>query len=384
MSDLKTRRSSNIELLRIISMLMIVASHAMQHAGVGSWQIITAPISVNLVASYMLGSYGQLGVILFIIISSWFLCDKNEIHVKKAIYLYLQTMLCSVAIFFFVKIFKFEPVGIKEFIKALLTPIYSGYWFIKSYLIFYLLVPFIQEYLRKTEEKQIEKLFITLTIFIPFLRFFFFSEEFGNVGDFIYIFIAVYYLKKRPENFLEKHAKILGTTLLFLMWLSMLSFNLFAHKINLPEEKIKLITHIFANRNIFLMILAMCVFYIFKNFKIGYSKIINAVAGTTLGVYIFHENPLFCSYGGNGIRETALLFEYCLKIGLHFENDKFYPFYFVTCVLGVFVICSALEFSRQFLCKFVVFCVNRTKNKNEQIHTSSGKNETINILNTSQ
>lgn len=361
MTDLKTKRSSNIELLRIISMLMIVASHATQHAGLGDWQIISNPININLIATYILGSYGQLGVIIFIIISSWFLCDKDGIHVKKAVHLYLQTMLCSVAIFFVVKFFNFEPVGTKEFIKTFLTPVYGGYWFIRSYLIFYLLVPFLQNYLKKAEEKQVERLFVALTIFIPVLRFFFFVEEFGNVGDFIYIFIAVYCLKKRPGNFLEKHAKILSAALLVLMWTTMLAMIFAGHRINFPNTKAVLV-HIFAYRNIFLMILAMCVFYVFKNnVKIKYSKTVNAVAGTTLGVYIFHENPLFRSYGEKGLRETALLFEHWLKIGVHFEQDRFYPLYFIVCVVGVFAVCSLLEFARQLLCKSVVFCYKKIR-----------------------
>lgn len=363
MTDLRTKRSSNIELLRIISMLMIVASHATQHSGLGDWQIISNPININLTATYMLGTYGQLGVIIFIIISSWFLCDKDGIHVKKAVHLYLQTMLCSIAIFFFIKFFNFEPVGIKEFIKAFLTPVYTGYWFIRSYLIFYLLVPFLQNYLKKAEEKQVEKLFIALTIFIPVLKFFFFVEEFGNVGDFIYVFIAVYYLKKRPGNFLEKHAKIISVALLVLMWTTMLAINFAGHKVNLPKEKtVKFIKNIFARRNIFLMILAMCIFYVFKNsVKIKYSKTVNAVAGTTLGVYIFHDNPLLYSYGENGLRETALLFEHWLKIGVHFEQDKFYSLYFIACVIGVFTVCSILEFARQLLCKSVAFCYKKIR-----------------------
>ncbi len=361
MSDSKANRSSNFELLRIISMLMIVASHAMQHAGLGGWQIITSPVSKNLVASYLLGTYGQLGVMIFIIISSWFLCDRDGINIKKALNLYLQTMLCSVSIFFFVRLFNFEPVGIKQLIKAILTPVYSGYWFIRSYLIFYLLAPFLQNYLKNSEEKQIKKLFITLTVLIPVLKFFFFVEELGNVGDFIYTFIAVYFLKKHPGNLIEKHAKILTATLLVLMWSLMLTVNILGHRLNLPQNT-GILLHIFANRNIFLMILAMGIFYIFKNnVKIGHSKIINAVASTTLGVYIFHENPLLCSYGENGVRETALLFEHWLKIGVHFEQDKLYPLYFISCVLGVFATCSIIDFARQLLCKICVFCYKKIK-----------------------
>ena len=102
------------------------------------------------------------------------------------------------------------------------------------------------------------------------------------------------------------------------------------------------------------MLLSMSLFYIFKNYvKIGNSKTVNAIAKTTFGVYIFHENPLYCSYGENGLSDKALLFERWLHVGEHFETDAFYPLYFLSCVLFVFVSCSLLEFLRQRMCGFV-------------------------------
>ena len=346
----KQVRSSNFEFLRILSMLMIVAYHAAQHAGQGGFSIFVAKPSLNVLSTILLGTYGQLGVFLFIIISSWFLCDKQGIHIKKVINLYFQTMICSILIFFVIKIFNFEPVGIKELIKAFLTPIYNQYWFIRSYIFFYLLVPFLQNYLQSAEEKQITKLLITLTILIPVFRFLFFVEEFGPTGDFIYVFIAVFYLKKNPDNFIEKHARLICPILLILMWTLLFMMNLIFYKLNFLSENIELslMRQVFASRNIFVLLLALSIFYIFKNHvKIGYSKLINAIAGTTLGVYIFHENPLLHSYGENGLSETALLFEQWLKIGLHFENDRFFALYFIGCALLVFAVCSLLEFLRQ-------------------------------------
>ena len=123
----------------------------------------------------------------------------------KAVRLYLQTMISSVLIFLFVKLGGFEPVGVKEFVKAILTPVYGGYWFIRTYLLFYLIVPFLQKAVQSADEKTHKNLLIILTILLPVLRFFFFVEgEFGNVGDFVYIFVAVSYLKKHEGNFLEK------------------------------------------------------------------------------------------------------------------------------------------------------------------------------------
>ncbi len=362
----RSERSSNFELLRIFAMLMIVGSHAAQHSGIGGWSSFASPVSKNLVSLYLLGSYGQLGVALFVIISSWFLCDKKGgIHTEKAVRIYLHALFVSVAIFIFIKAGGFIELGAKDFARTLLTPAKQGYWFVRTYILFYLIVPFLQEYLLKAEEKNIKRLFIVLTIFIGAMNFFLpaVALEFGSVGSFIYIFVAVFFLKKHEGNFLEKHCRVIFVLLLALMWLSMIFANVVGHSLGFSDEIIvKLLCRIFATRHIFLLALAMALFYIFKNYvKIGYSKIINTVAGTTLGVYILHENPLFCSYGENGLCDAALLFEQWLKVGEHFKNDTFFALYFVLCVAGVFTASSILEGARQILCRGVEMAVAKKR-----------------------
>lgn len=354
----RSERSSNFELLRIFAMLMIVGSHAAQHSGAGSWSLMTSTLNANLLSLYLLGSYGQLGVALFVIISSWFLCDKKGgTHIEKAARIYLQALFVSVAIFIFVKAAGFIPLRAKDFAKTLLTPAYSGYWFVRTYILFYLIIPFLQEYLLKAEEKDVRNLFIILTIFIGAMNFLIPSVamEFGNVGGFAYIFVAVFFLKKHERNFLEKHCIPIFVSLLILMWSGMISARLFGRTMGLADETIKkLLIRIFATRHIFLLAFAMSFFYIFKNHvKIGRSKAINAVAGTTLGVYIFHENPLFCSYGETGLCDTALLFEKWLKLGKHFYGGNLFPLYFILCVAVVFAASSVLESTRQILCSAV-------------------------------
>ena len=89
----KTVRDSQFELLRILAMLMIVASHAAQHSLAGDFSLLVQPMGVNTAATYLMGTYGQLGVFLFVIISSWFLCGKSGIRAEKIVRLYAQTML---------------------------------------------------------------------------------------------------------------------------------------------------------------------------------------------------------------------------------------------------------------------------------------------------
>lgn len=362
----KAWRDSSFELLRIVAMLMIVASHATQHSQAGDFSLLLQPLGINTAATYLLGTYGQLGVCLFVIISSWFLCGKSGIRAEKAVRLYAQTMLCSLAIFALVKIGGFEPVGIKELAKALLTPAWGGYWFIRTYLLFYIVMPFLQHYVQGADERTHGKLALVLVMMIPTLHFFFpTGSEFGLVGDFVCIFVAVSYLKRREGNFLERHCVATFVGLLALMQASLFAVHFLCGKFGIGAEREKqILLHIYASRHVFTMTLAMSLFYVFKQYvRIGHSRLINAVAGTTFGVYILHENPLFHAYGENGLTETSLLFEQWLHVGAHFAGDAFYPLYFAACVLGVFAVCSAVEFLRQLLCRAAERAVGKMRRK---------------------
>ena len=59
---MEKKRSSNIELLRLIAMFMIVLSHATQYmSGKTYWnQIVDEPLSWNLLLSSILGGGGKL------------------------------------------------------------------------------------------------------------------------------------------------------------------------------------------------------------------------------------------------------------------------------------------------------------------------------------
>ena len=70
-------RDSRIELLRIVAAIMILSHHIVQHSGNEMGQLIASPLSVNQFISAAFGSWGQLGVTIFIIISSWFLAESG-------------------------------------------------------------------------------------------------------------------------------------------------------------------------------------------------------------------------------------------------------------------------------------------------------------------
>ena len=72
-------RLSNFEILRIISMLLIICHHFALYSGC---RYPSSTITMNSVFIQFLSYGGQLGVNLFVLISGYFLV-KNEFKVKK-------------------------------------------------------------------------------------------------------------------------------------------------------------------------------------------------------------------------------------------------------------------------------------------------------------
>ena len=125
-------------------MLMIIGSHFAQHSAAGNWQIMYEPFSFNSIWAYLFGTNGQLGVCIFLILSSWFLCDSEGIHIKKIILINLKCIFYSAIFYVLIKYNNIEHLGAEHLKNVFLSPWSEGYWFILTYFFFYLLAPVLQ------------------------------------------------------------------------------------------------------------------------------------------------------------------------------------------------------------------------------------------------
>ena len=336
-------RQSNFELLRIIAMIMIIASHLAQHSLTGNWQILRWPFSLNMVWANLLGTHGQLGVCVFIFISSWFLCRAQGIHIKKLLLINLECLFYSASIFLLLKLSGLELLGVRELLKVLFVPWLEGYWFVLAYFCFYLCVPALQLYSRTVSLDSQGKLLVVLTALIPVYQGFLDKFMFGNVGFFIYIYLLCSYLKGSSENFLERHCVPVFLLCFFFVTGGSLAIRLIGHGVALSEV---IASQLHARMNLLVMIEAAALFYIFKRYvNLGFVWLINEIAKTALGIYIIHECWLFNLYPG-GLHEGGILFEYLLGCGESFLHSRLFPLYYLAVVLGLFVVCSFVEYMR--------------------------------------
>ena len=79
------KRQANIELLRIVAMLMIIGSHLALHGVQSDWNVWSAGNRINRVFTSFLKPGGGIGVAVFFMITGYFNVCKEKVSAKRTI-----------------------------------------------------------------------------------------------------------------------------------------------------------------------------------------------------------------------------------------------------------------------------------------------------------
>ena len=126
----KLTRSSNFEILRILSMIMII----MHHYALFSGFIWEGEVTTNRLIVNFFSMFGRMGVSIFIIISGFFY-DKTKLSIRKIVKLLLQVWVYSILGLIIGIICNSDKVNIINTIKSMFPIIFRMYWFISCYFL---------------------------------------------------------------------------------------------------------------------------------------------------------------------------------------------------------------------------------------------------------
>ena len=144
----ETQRRGGVELLRIIAIFLICMSHAVQTARANNnFGNVISNITLEIMSNF-----GQIGNILFIICSSWFLVDSKKVKGEKVFKILLDSMAISVII-----LLSFIIVGYDftfgEIIVNIFPDFYGLLWFIPTYVLFYMVHPLLNHIINSISKK---------------------------------------------------------------------------------------------------------------------------------------------------------------------------------------------------------------------------------------
>ncbi len=174
---MKYIRKSNIELLRIILILMIIILHY-NNANIGGLLGEVNDKSHNYWIAHVVESFCIVAVNTFIIITGYFSFEKKTIKVSKVINLFQRMIFYGLIIPLIILILGKIEIS-NEIIKNIIKNSINR-WFIVIYAILYLLIPYINIVIRKINKNQYKILLLIIIIFFYRLAYFFDEYTFGR------------------------------------------------------------------------------------------------------------------------------------------------------------------------------------------------------------
>lgn len=204
-------RKSNIELCRIICLMMIIGHHCVEHGGG-----INMDPCINKWISYIILPGGKICFDTFIAISCWFLVDQT-FRAERFMKMWFEVLFYSV---FTISIAAFlgSQFTVLDWITAFLPITGSVQGYAQTYLAFYLLLPFLVKISQGMTKKQNEYILGLLTLFCIVFRIVSsieWSEQsvYCRLILFIYIYFIILYIKR---NCLFENKLLTGTTTIVL------------------------------------------------------------------------------------------------------------------------------------------------------------------------
>ena len=156
-------RNTSIELLRIISMIMIMFHHFAYH-GNFEWNFneVTLP---HLWYDFILMG-GKVGVDIFVLISGYFLIENTEklFQPKKLLKFWGQVVFYSIMTYLLSVMLRLNAFEIKQLIKVCLPITYPGWWFASTYFMLYLIHPFLNKLLHGLSKTEYQYLILMMVL----------------------------------------------------------------------------------------------------------------------------------------------------------------------------------------------------------------------------
>lgn len=317
-------------------MLLIISFHYVFHSG-----YVFKELNYNSFVVKTFYFFGELGVNLFILISGYFSVN-GKFSAKKLIKLILE-----INFYYFLTTFIKSIIDNQSFSPSLFPTITCQYWFCTAYVLLYILSPFLNNFIHNIKQEDYKKLLLWVIVIwsvIPTL----FGIVYNNVESYFYFsrfiwFVVIYLIGSYIRLYSIKIFNKRKTSII----IALASFAIMVlgivviYKYKFIFTKID-VAYFWPPNTLPMLLLSVSVFMIFLDIKINYSKIINRVASTTLGIYMLHDGVLNKYIWNNIFRAKEHL------------NSKFSILYILISAITIYICGMIIDLIRQFIEKHTV------------------------------
>ena len=304
---MKKERLSNFELLRIISMFMIII-----------WHIFIYGVDMNIAPPHLKMIFDIFRSIMVVHVNSYVLLSgyfqvKQNCKFSKVIQINNAVLFYKILFFILFALIGIAEVNSVTILRNFFPLDLENYWFIRIYLLLYLLSPFYNEYINSIDKEKHKKLLILQFILFSIISTM--TNQEATIENTVYYgyslisftflyFIGGYFRNYPIENTyfgkrFTKKFQWMFFVFVFLV-LALINFTLHVTSTDMLNMKGNLVNYIgkiiYISFNQYdnplVVIGSVCYFFIFYYMKFK-SKIINFISKSCIGIYLFHENIFF-------------------------------------------------------------------------------------------
>lgn len=331
-------RDSNMELLRIAAMILVLIVHA-------SFKALGAPtlpcLQTNPISTFFRffsESISIISVNVFVLISGWY---GVKMRYSRLLAFLFQVYCLNIIMHCIMSIGERETDSMN--IKSWLN-LCDQYWFVKAYIILYILAPILNTFTDKASKKQVRQFliaFFSIQTIIGFVWVSDFSKGYSALS-----FIGLYILARYIRLYPVKYVQLNKYTYLTLYLIATVVTTATALLLFVLEKDF---WRMYSYCSPFVIFASVNILLFFSKISIQ-SKIVNWVAISCFAAYVVHCSPIFFS-------------TYLSTIKDWFDNVDTLAFLLYTTlwIAGVFIMAILLDKIRIFIWELITELFLKTK-----------------------
>lgn len=291
---MEKNRNYGIDLLRIVSMYMVVILHVLGRGGIMDY---TEPFGVAYSLVWMLEIACYCAVNCYALISGY-VGMGADYKISRIVKLWGRVFYYSVGITIVFYLYNKELVTTNDWLNAFFPVMRKHYWFFTAYFLLYLCVPVLNHILNTMPQKQLKNCLLSVLLFVSVLQTLFTKDVFQTNNGFSFLWLVILYIIggyiKKYGLLQQKSTKWFVMVFLIstaILWISeyAIEYTMFMRCGEFRPYNI-LLKYI----SPFVLINAIALICIFSRMKVNKicSKIIRVIAPLSFSVYLIHVHLL--------------------------------------------------------------------------------------------
>lgn len=297
-TEKKTGRQANMELLRMLSMMLVVVLHFLDKGG-NLPALTESTMPAYGYAAWILESLAIVSVNVYMLLSGYFLIESS-FKPKRLLGLLLQVWFYSIGIGLVAAAFGYLPEGSFgiHYLLTLFLPIsMNHYWFMSAYVFMYLFVPLLSAGIKQLSKKQHQLVLGALLFAFCIIKSVVPARLEADAQGYdciwyLCMFVTAAYIRRYGLSFFKGKGRSLFVYLAFAAAIFGVTFVLRALYLKTGSLG-TILTGCYNYNHILVLAASLGVFYLFYHMQIKSERtgrLICRVAPYTLGVYLLHEH----------------------------------------------------------------------------------------------